>query len=89
MTHRTYKKFYQNGQIQEQKVTSMKYIVSLTAFTLEDYGQVVIQYYFYERYSTEASTLTKVNAGFMVLLSFKTFIDYANYSVSDENGNYM
>ena len=66
----------------------MKYFIFLTAFTLEDYGQVFIQFFYYERYQTQVKTLTIVNGVFMALLSFKSMLDLASYSVDRENGLY-
>ena len=66
----------------------MRYFINLTAFTLEDCGQVFIQFFFYERYNTEVKVLPIVNAVFMVLYSLKTMIDCAKYDVDNEYGDY-
>ena len=66
----------------------MKYFIFLTAFTLEDYGQVLLQFYYYERFQTQGSTMTIVNGVFMVLLSLKSMLDLALYSVDNKNGLY-
>ena len=66
----------------------MKYFIFLTAFTLEDYGQVFLQFYYYERFQTQVKTLTIVNGVFMVVLSFKSMLDLAMYSVDRKNGLY-
>ena len=66
----------------------MKYFIFLTAFTLEDYDQVFIQFYYYERFQTQVKTLTMVNGAFMALLSFKSVCDLALYSVERKNGLY-
>ena len=66
----------------------MKYYIFLTAFTLEDYGQVFLQFYYYERFETQVKTLTIVNGVFMVVLSFKSMLDLAMYSVDRKNGLY-
>ena len=89
LVHRTYSKHYHNGRIPEDKVGLMKFLISLIAFTLEDCGQAVIQLFYYERFMTQVSLLTLINAFFMVFLSLKNFIQLANYSVDDEKGNYM
>ena len=89
LVHRTYTKHYHNGRIPEDKVGLMKFLISLIAFTLEDCGQAIIQFYYYERYMTQVTTLTIVNAYFMAFFSLKSFIELANYSVDDESGNYM
>ena len=66
----------------------MKYFIFLTAFTLEDYGQVFLQFYYYERFQTQVKILTIVNGVFMVLLSFKSMLDVVLYSVDRQNGSY-
>ena len=66
----------------------MKYFIFLTAFTLEDYGQVFLQFYYYERFQTQVKTLTIINGVFMVLSSLKSTVDLALYSVDRKNGFY-
>ena len=66
----------------------MKYFIFLTAFTLEDYGQVFLQFYYYERFQTQVKVLTIVNGIFMVLLSLKSLLDVAMYAVETKNGSY-
>ena len=86
--HRTYKKFYTDGEMAENEKNIMKYFIFLTAFTLEDCGQVVLQFFYYERFHTQIKTLTIVNGTFMILISFKSLLDLANYSVDRDNGLY-
>ena len=88
LMYRTYTKYYNDKKISDHRINLMKYFIYLTAFTLEDCGQVFIQFFFYERYHTEMKTLTIVNGLFMVLMSFKSMIDLAKYSVEDKHGNY-
>ena len=91
LMYRTYNKYYDKNndkQISDHRKNLMKYFIYLTAFTLEDCGQVYIQFFFYERYHTEMKTLTIVNGVFMILMSFKSMIDLAKYSVQDKYGNY-
>ena len=88
LIHRTYTKFYVGGKISDERRNIMKYFIFLTAFTLEDYGQVFLQFYFYERFQSQVSILTIVNGIFMVLLSFKTMLDLTLYSVDRKNGLY-
>ena len=66
----------------------MKYFIFLTAFTLEDYGQVFLQFYYYERFQTQVKMMTVVNGIFMVLLSFKSLLDLALDSVEKKSGVY-
>ena len=66
----------------------MKYYIFLTAFTLEDCGQVYIQFFFYERYNTELRTMTIVNGVFMILISFKTMLDMWKYTLHEEAGKH-
>ena len=77
-----------NGQLAEHEKNIMKYFIYLTAFTLEDCGQVFLQFYYYERFHTQIKTLTIVNGIFMVLMSFKSMLDMAKYSVDRKNGLY-
>ena len=88
LIHRTYRKFWIDGAISEHKKNLMRYFIYLTAFTLEDCGQVFIQFFFYERYHTEVKTLTIVNGIFMVLMSLKSMIDLAKYNVDTVYGDY-
>ena len=88
LMYRTYKKYYNQKRISDHRKNLMKYFIYLTAFTLEDCGQVFIQFFFYERYHTDMKTLTVVNGIFMILMSFKSVIDLAKYSVEDKHGNY-
>ena len=66
----------------------MKYYIYLTAFTLEDCGQVYIQFFFYERYNTELKKTTIVNGVFMILISFKSMLDLAKYTLEDDVGSH-
>ena len=88
LIHRTYKKFYTDGKMPDTKKNLMKYYIFLTAFTLEDYGQVFIQFFYYERFQTKVKTLTIVNGIFMVLITFKSTLDMAMYSVERKDGQY-
>ena len=88
LIHRTYKESYINGKISDHKRNIMKYFIFLTAFTLEDYGQVFLQFYYYERFQTRVKYLTLVNGIFMVLLSFKGMLDLATYSAERKSGLY-
>ena len=88
LIHQTYKKSYTNGQIAESKKNIMKYFIFLTAFTLEDCGQVFLQFFYYERFDPQVKTLTIVNGTFMILVSFKSMLDLAKYSVEKDNGLY-
>ena len=63
----------------------MKYYIYLTAFTLEDCGQVSIQFFFYERYNTKLKTITIINGVFMIMMSLKTMIDLVKYK---QKGSY-
>ena len=72
----------------DAKKNLMKYYIFLTAFTLEDYGQVFIQFFYYERFQTKVKTLTIVNGIFMVLITFKSTLDMAMYSVERKDGQY-
>ena len=88
LIYRTYKKFYADGKLAEHEKNIMKYFIFLTAFTLEDCGQVFLQFYFYERFHTQIKTLTIVNGIFMILISLKSMLDMAKYSVDRKNGLY-
>ena len=88
MIRRTYTKFYTGGEISDHRKNIMKYFIFLTAFTLEDYGQVFLQFYYYERFQTHDKALTTINGIFMVFVSFKGLLDLALYSVDEENGLY-
>ena len=88
LIHRTYKKFYADGKLIEHEKNIMKYFIYLTAFTLEDCGQVFLQFYYYERFDTKINFITIVNGSFMVLMSFKSMVDMAKYSVDRDNGLY-
>ena len=86
----TYKKFYDvNDGISDHKKNIMKYFTFLTAFTLEDYGQVFLQFYYYERYQTGYNSLTIVNGIFMNLLSLKSMFDLANSSTFKRCGTFF
>ena len=64
----------------------MKYYIFLTAFTLEDCGQVYIQFFYYERYNTELKPITIVNGIFMIVVSFKTMLDMIKYMFQSDPG---
>ena len=53
LMYKTYQKYYTERQISDYRINLMKYYIYLTAFTLEDCGQVLIQFFFYERFNTE------------------------------------
>ena len=85
LIHRSYKVDYKNGRIAADKQVALKYYIYLTAFTLEDFGQAFLQYYYYERFQTKLNILTIFNAFFKLLMAFKSFVDLAIYPVdSDE-----
>ena len=88
LIHRTYGKFYIDGALADHRNIMMKYFIYLTAFTLEDFGQVIIQFYYYERFETELSPLGIVNSIFMFIMSLKTVVDLARYSVDTKAGLY-
>ena len=66
----------------------MKYYIFLGDFTLEDYGQIVLQFTYYERFHTKLETLTIVKSVFMIFKALKDFLDLACYSVDRPNGLY-
>ena len=66
----------------------MKYFIFLTAFTLEDCGQVLIQFYYYERFDTQFETLTILNGAFMVVMSFKGVVDKVLEAVAKFHGHF-
>ena len=66
----------------------MNFFVYLAGFTLEDCGQVLLQFYFQERFHSQVKAITIVNSVFMMLLSLKTLISMALYSVDKASGGY-
>ena len=88
LIYKTYSKFYENDDISPYRLLLMKYFIFLTSVTLEDYGQVFIQFFYHERYTTQSSNLTIINSILMVILSLKRLIDLADSPVDDRNGNY-
>ena len=86
----TYKKHYckDNHEIDKQKKYMAKYFVFLAAFTLEDFGQVYLQYVYYEQFSTKISKTPIIKGAVMTLIAAQTVIDLAKLNVFTKSGKY-
>ena len=66
----------------------MKYFIFLIAFTLEDCGQALLQFYYYERFQSQFNILTIINGVYTALKSLYNMVSMAMYSVKRKNGLY-
>ena len=65
-----------------------KYFVFLAAFTLEDFGQVYLQYVYYEQFSTKISKIPIIKGAVMTLIATQTIFDLAKLNASTKSGTY-
>ena len=88
LVYQSYNRFYVEGGLPDDRQNKMNFFIYLAGFTLEDCGQVLLQFYFQERYQTQVNIFTIFNSVFMVLMSFKTLISLTMYSVDKATGEY-